>query len=92
MTRFSELHVSRPHVLCGAVAGYGGIGLCSLANYSRASWTSLNMTPMQIRQLKLNRPSEADCRWLGDTLDRVSAPRGAHVDRLPGGSLKLRSD
>jgi hypothetical protein len=50
------------------------------------------MTPMQIRQMKLNRPPEADCQWLCDTLDRVSAPHGAHVDLLPGRTLKLRSD
>jgi poly-gamma-glutamate synthesis protein (capsule biosynthesis protein) len=30
---------------------------------SAGELVSLNMTPMQIRQLKLNRPSEADCRW-----------------------------
>jgi poly-gamma-glutamate synthesis protein (capsule biosynthesis protein) len=59
---------------------------------STGELVSLNMTPMQIRQLKLSRPSEADCRWLGDTLDRVSAPHGAHVDLLPGGMLKLGSD
>jgi poly-gamma-glutamate synthesis protein (capsule biosynthesis protein) len=53
---------------------------------------SLSMTPMQIRQMKLNRPPEADCQWLCDTLDRVSAPHGAHVDLLPGRTLKLRSD
>ena len=59
---------------------------------STGELVSLNMTPMQIRQLKLNRPSDADCNWLRDTLDRVSAPHGAHVDLLPGGTLKLRSD
>jgi poly-gamma-glutamate synthesis protein (capsule biosynthesis protein) len=59
---------------------------------STGELVSLNMTPMQIRQLKLNRPSEADCRWLRDTLDRVSAPHGAHVDLMPGATLKLRVD
>jgi poly-gamma-glutamate synthesis protein (capsule biosynthesis protein) len=59
---------------------------------STTELASLSMTPMQIRQLKLNTPSEADCKWLCDTLDRVSAPHGAHVDLLPGGTLKLRSD
>jgi hypothetical protein len=34
--------------------------------------------------------SEAGCKWVRDTLDRVSAPHGAHVDLLPGGSLRLR--
>jgi poly-gamma-glutamate synthesis protein (capsule biosynthesis protein) len=51
---------------------------------------SLNMTPMQIRRLRLNRPSQADCKWLGDTLDRMSAPYGAHVELMPDGTLKLR--
>jgi poly-gamma-glutamate synthesis protein (capsule biosynthesis protein) len=53
---------------------------------------SLNMIPMQIRQLKLSRPSEADCKWLGDTLDHVAASHGAHVDHVPGATLKLRVD
>jgi poly-gamma-glutamate synthesis protein (capsule biosynthesis protein) len=53
---------------------------------------SVDMTPMHIRQLKLSRASEADCQWLRDTLDRVSAPLGVHVDLMPDGMLKLRWD
>lgn len=52
--------------------------------------TALHMTPMQIRKLRLNKTSDADSRWLRDTLARVSAPYGSQVDLLSGGTLALR--
>jgi len=51
---------------------------------------ALEMTPMQIRKMKLNKPADADARWLHDTLDRVCAPYGTHVELAPDGTLILR--
>ena len=50
---------------------------------------ALQMTPMQIRKLTLNKPSEADARWLRDTLERVSACYRSHIDLTPTGTLIL---
>lgn len=47
------------------------------------------MTPMQIRQLRVNHTSVTDARWLRDTLHRVSAPHGSRVDLRPDGTLTL---
>jgi poly-gamma-glutamate synthesis protein (capsule biosynthesis protein) len=52
--------------------------------------TALHMTPMQIRKLKLNKTSPADSQWLRDTLERVSAPHGSHVDLMSNRTLTLR--
>jgi poly-gamma-glutamate synthesis protein (capsule biosynthesis protein) len=49
----------------------------------------LEMTPMQIRKMKLNRASSDDAEWLRATLDRVSEPFGCHVAR-DGRALTLR--
>jgi poly-gamma-glutamate synthesis protein (capsule biosynthesis protein) len=51
---------------------------------------ALQMTPMQIRQLKLNKPSDADARWLRDTLARVTTPFGTQLELMPTGTLTLR--
>ena len=51
--------------------------------------TALHMTPMQIRNVRLNRTSQADSQWLRDTLERVSAPYGSAVDFMPNGTLRL---
>lgn len=52
--------------------------------------TALHMTPMQIRNVRLNRTLQADSQWLRDTLERVSAPYGSAVDLMPDGTLMLR--
>jgi poly-gamma-glutamate capsule biosynthesis protein CapA/YwtB (metallophosphatase superfamily) len=52
--------------------------------------TALRMTPMQIRQMRLNQASADDTRWLRDTLERVSAPMGAHADLASDHTLALR--
>ena len=52
--------------------------------------TALAMTPMEIRNVKLNKTSAADSQWLRETLQRVSAPYGTHVDLMPDGTLALR--
>ena len=51
---------------------------------------ALTMTPMQIRNVRVNRASSADSRWLRDTLERVSAPYRSHVELTPTGTLTLR--
>ena len=53
--------------------------------------TALRMTPMQVRKLRLNKASPADSQWLRDTLERINAPYGSHVDLAPSGTLTLRS-
>jgi poly-gamma-glutamate synthesis protein (capsule biosynthesis protein) len=50
----------------------------------------LEMTPMQIRKMRLNRAAPVDSAWLRDTLERVSAPYGSHVDLQSNGTLTLR--
>jgi len=50
----------------------------------------LEMTPMQIRNMRLNRAAPIDSAWIRDTLDRVSASYGSHIDLQPSGTLTLR--
>jgi poly-gamma-glutamate synthesis protein (capsule biosynthesis protein) len=50
----------------------------------------LQMTPMQIRKMRLNSASSADATWLRDTLERVSAPFGTHVEVTDSIRLLLR--
>jgi poly-gamma-glutamate synthesis protein (capsule biosynthesis protein) len=52
--------------------------------------TALQMTPMQIRKMRLNKTSKADSQWIRETLERVSTPLGTHVDLMPNGILALR--
>ena len=49
----------------------------------------LQMTPLQIRRFRLQRASEADARWLRDTLDRYSRGFGARIE-LNQGRLWVR--
>ncbi len=66
--------------------------LMYFATLSRATntLTALQMTPMQLRNMRLNRASKADSQWLRDTLERVSEPYGSRVDLTPDGLLTLR--
>jgi poly-gamma-glutamate synthesis protein (capsule biosynthesis protein) len=50
----------------------------------------LEMTPMQIRKMWLNRTAPVDSAWLRDRLERVSAPYGSHVNLQSDGTLTLR--
>jgi poly-gamma-glutamate synthesis protein (capsule biosynthesis protein) len=52
--------------------------------------TALQITPMHIRKMRLNRASEADSQWVRETLERVSVPHGSYVDRMENGRLALR--
>lgn len=52
--------------------------------------TALDMTPMQIRKLKLNRVSDGDARWLREALARINVSVGSDVALTPGGTLALR--
>jgi poly-gamma-glutamate synthesis protein (capsule biosynthesis protein) len=49
----------------------------------------LRMVPMQIRQMRLNRPTPGDVRWLANTLGRISMTFGTWVEEA-GGSLYVR--
>jgi poly-gamma-glutamate synthesis protein (capsule biosynthesis protein) len=49
----------------------------------------LRMVPMQLRKLRLTRPSGADVRWLEETVARTSAEFGSSVELAEDGSLLL---
>ena len=49
------------------------------------------MTPMQIRNLRLNRARTADAERLARTLARISEPFNAHIGLAADGSLGLRA-
>jgi poly-gamma-glutamate synthesis protein (capsule biosynthesis protein) len=51
---------------------------------------SLAMTPMQIRNFRLNRPSRRDTEWLADLLDRESRRFGTKVEVNEEGRLDFR--
>jgi poly-gamma-glutamate capsule biosynthesis protein CapA/YwtB (metallophosphatase superfamily) len=51
----------------------------------------LRMTPMQIRQMRLNRAAPRDAEWLADTLTRISVDFGSWVEGGDNGTLLLRS-
>ena len=53
---------------------------------------SLHMTPMQIRNFRLNRPTQNDAAWLCHTLDRESRKLGARVEPAEEGRFELRWD
>lgn len=50
----------------------------------------LVMVPLQIRRLRLNRPSEQDVAWLHETLDSICRSFGTGVERRDGGRFALR--
>ena len=52
----------------------------------------LQMVPMQVRRLQLNRASAADARWLMDTLNREGRQFGTRVEMGEGDTLTLRWD
>jgi len=53
---------------------------------------SLQMAPMQVRRLRINRASTADARWLRDTLNREGRQFGTRVEMEEGDTLSLRWD
>jgi poly-gamma-glutamate capsule biosynthesis protein CapA/YwtB (metallophosphatase superfamily) len=50
----------------------------------------MELVPMRIRRLRLERASEADARWLEAMLDREGKKLGTRVERGVGGGLTLR--
>jgi len=53
---------------------------------------SLRMTPMQIRNLRVNRAAPQDAEWIGHTLARISRAFGARVEPTADGALALHSE
>jgi poly-gamma-glutamate synthesis protein (capsule biosynthesis protein) len=51
---------------------------------------TLNMTPLQIRNFRLNRPSRKDAEWLRQVLDGESRKFGARVEAADEGRFTLR--
>ncbi len=54
--------------------------------------TALEMTPLRIRKMRLERASRADAEWLGDTMDRVSRPYGLRAELTSGDRIAARWD
>jgi poly-gamma-glutamate synthesis protein (capsule biosynthesis protein) len=52
--------------------------------------TAVQMTPMQIKNLKLNRPPEADLEWLRGTLERIGRAHDTSVQLMANAQLMLR--
>jgi len=52
--------------------------------------TALQMTPMQIRKMTLNKASRTDAEWLRDTLERVNGSYGTHVELTEERTLSVR--
>jgi poly-gamma-glutamate capsule biosynthesis protein CapA/YwtB (metallophosphatase superfamily) len=50
---------------------------------------SLQMVPMQARQMRLRYASTADSQWLAGMLNRISVRFGTRAERQPGGTLVL---
>ena len=49
---------------------------------------ALEMTPLQIRRLRLNRASADDARWICETVNRISGAFGTHVTLTEQGALR----
>jgi poly-gamma-glutamate synthesis protein (capsule biosynthesis protein) len=50
----------------------------------------LELTPLRVRRLRLERASNDDADWLCQTLDRISTSYGVRVSRRPDGTLRVR--
>jgi poly-gamma-glutamate synthesis protein (capsule biosynthesis protein) len=78
------------------IGGYeefrGDLTLMYLPLFSNADGglLQLNMIPFQIRRFRLCRASRQDAKWLRDTLDRETAPLGAHVTLSEDGVLTVQ--
>ncbi|HEU4343229.1 MAG TPA: CapA family protein [Candidatus Binatia bacterium] len=59
-------------------------------NPASGDLVQMRMTPMQIRNMRLNRASPRDAQWLRDTLSRISIGFGSAVESDADGSLLLR--
>jgi poly-gamma-glutamate synthesis protein (capsule biosynthesis protein) len=53
---------------------------------------ALDMTPLQIRHIRLNRASAADARWLGDKMNEISRTFGTHVTLTEHGALRWKQN
>jgi poly-gamma-glutamate synthesis protein (capsule biosynthesis protein) len=53
---------------------------------------ALEMTPLQIRHLRLNRASTADTKWLGEKVNEISRAFGTHVSLTEQGALRWRQN
>lgn len=77
------------------ISGYehfrGDLTLMYFANVDPATGelVHLQMIPMQIRHLRLNRASQADASWLAEVLDREGELLGTRVEIDPDNTLTL---
>jgi poly-gamma-glutamate capsule biosynthesis protein CapA/YwtB (metallophosphatase superfamily) len=53
---------------------------------------ALEITPVQIRNFRLNRPSRQDSEWMLQLLQRESLRFGTRIALNPGGRLVLSHD
>lgn len=78
--------------IAGHEAFRGDLAVLYLPRLSRATGKLLGLTlaPFRIRQMRLNRPSAGDVRWLCDRLDRESRRFGVRVQPDDGdGNLRV---
>ncbi len=59
-------------------------------NPASGELVQLRMTPMQIRQMRLNRAAPRDVQWLTERLARINMRFGSWVEEAEDGSLLLR--
>jgi poly-gamma-glutamate synthesis protein (capsule biosynthesis protein) len=52
----------------------------------------LEMTPLQIRHMRLNRASQADAKWICDTVNTISRDFGIHMSVTGRGALRWRQN
>jgi poly-gamma-glutamate capsule biosynthesis protein CapA/YwtB (metallophosphatase superfamily) len=77
------------------ISGYeefrGDLALMYFVELEQASGNlvALEMTPLQIRNFRLNEPTREDVEWLRKRLDKQSRTFGARVDAKPNGRLAL---
>jgi poly-gamma-glutamate capsule biosynthesis protein CapA/YwtB (metallophosphatase superfamily) len=66
------------------------LGYCAALDPATGQTTELTMAPFRLRRFQLTRSSEADARWLADSLDRHSRPFGVGVELGPDLLLRAR--
>jgi poly-gamma-glutamate synthesis protein (capsule biosynthesis protein) len=53
---------------------------------------TLEMTPLQIRHMRLNRASLVDARWICETVNKISHAFGTDVTLMEHGALRVRQN
>jgi poly-gamma-glutamate synthesis protein (capsule biosynthesis protein) len=57
-----------------------------------AQLLTLEMTPLRVRHMRLNRASSGDAEWICETVNTISRAFGAHVTLTDHGALRLEQN